>query len=98
MTVTAPTQVFDLLDLVNLVAAAKDWELQFDSGPGDYREVMFHKQDRDGRDVEINVEFDFTGRIERSEKRYNGALYYRYYVEKDFSSADVHIATLRLFG
>ena len=49
---TAPTQVFDLLDLVNLVAAAKGWELQFDSGPGDYREVMFHKMDRK-RDGEI---------------------------------------------
>ena len=46
---------------------------------------------------EITVEFDFTGRIERSEYRRNGEWFERHHVMTDFTTADVHVATLNLF-
>jgi hypothetical protein len=42
------------------------------------------------------VEFDFTGRIERSEYRRNGEWFERHHVMTDFTTADVHVATLNL--
>ena len=46
---------------------------------------------------EITVEFDFTGRIERSEYRRGGKWFERHHVTTDVTTADVHIATLNLF-
>ena len=63
-------KTFDVLDLVNMVAAQHEWDLWFDSGSGDDREVILAKQGKVTK--EITVEFDFTGRIERSEYRRNG--------------------------
>ena len=55
-------KTFDVLDLVNMVAAQREWDLWFDSGSGDDREVIFAKEGKVTK--EITVEFDFTGRIE----------------------------------
>ena len=88
-------KTFDLLDLVNMVAEQHEWDLWFDSGSGDDREVIFAKKGKVTR--EITVEFDFTGRIERSEYRRNGEWYERHQVMTDFTTADVHLATLNLF-
>ena len=88
-------KTFDVLDLVNMVAAQHEWDLWFDSGSGDDREVIFAKKGEVTK--EITVEFDFTGRIERSEYRRNGESYERHQVMTDFTTADVHVATLNLF-
>ena len=88
-------KTFDMLDLVNMVAAQHEWDLWFDSGSGDDREVIFAKKGKVTK--EITVEFDFTGRIERSEYRRNGKWFERHHVTTDFTTADVHIATLNLF-
>ena len=39
-------KTFDVLDLVNMVAAQHEWDLWFDSGSGDDREVIFAKKGR----------------------------------------------------
>jgi hypothetical protein len=88
-------KTFDMLDLVTMVAAQHEWDLWFDSGSGDDREVIFAKQGKVTK--EIRVEFDFTGRIERSEYRRNGKWFERHQVMTDFTPADVHVATLNLF-
>jgi len=88
-------KTFDVLDLVNMVAAQHEWDLWFDSGSGADREVVFAKEGKVTK--EITVEFDFTGRIERSEYRRNGKWFERHHVTTDFTTADVHIATLNLF-
>ena len=88
-------KTFDVLDLVNMVAAQHEWDLWFDSGPGADREVIFAKGGKVTK--EITVEFDFTGRIERSEYRRNGERFERHHVMTDFTTADVHVATLNLF-
>ena len=88
-------KTFDVLDLVTMVAAQHAWDLWFDSGSGDDREVIFAKQGKVTK--EITVEFDFTGRIERSEYRRNGKWFERHHVMTDFTTADVHVATLDLF-
>lgn len=88
-------KTFDVLDLVNMVAAQHAWDLWFDSGSGDDREVIFAKQGKVTK--EITVEFDFTGRIERSEYRRNGEWFERHHVMTGFTTADVHVATLNLF-
>ena len=51
-------KTFDVLDLVNMVAAQHEWDLWFDSGSGDDREVIFAKKGKVTK--EITVEFDFT--------------------------------------
>ena len=88
-------KTFDVLDLVTMVAAQHAWDLWFDSGSGDGREVIFAKQGKVTK--EITVEFDFTGRIERSEYRRNGEWFERHHVMTGFTTADVHVATLDLF-
>jgi hypothetical protein len=88
-------KTFDVLDLINMVAAQHDWDLWFDSGSRADREVVFAKEGKVTK--EITVEFDFTGRIERSEYRCNGVWFERHHVMTDFTTADVHVATLNLF-
>src|SRR6476660_2923311 len=78
-------KTFDVLDLVNMVAAQHEWDLWFDSGSGDDREVIFAKKGKVTK--EITVEFDFTGRIERSEYRRNGKWFERHHVTTDVTTA-----------
>jgi hypothetical protein len=92
---TMQTKTFDVIDLINLVAAEHDWDLSFDSGPGDTRELIFSRTNRFGLEVEIVL--DFTGRIECSEYRRNDELFRRNAVDKWSSAVDVHILTLGLF-
>jgi hypothetical protein len=91
------TKTFDVIDLINLVAADNDWDLSFDSGPGDTRELIFSRTNRFGTGLEVEIVFDFTGRIERSEYRRDGELFHRNAVDKWTSAADVHTLTLELF-
>jgi hypothetical protein len=91
-------KTFDVVDLVSLVAGQRDWDLSFDSGPyGDTREIIYSRTNRLGIDLEITVELDFAGRIERSEFRREGKWYERHCVMPDYTVADVHIGTLNLF-
>ena len=55
------TQTFDVIDLINLVAADHDWDLCFDSGPGDTRELIFSRTSRFGIGLEVEIVLDFTG-------------------------------------
>ena len=91
------TQTFDVIDLINLVAADHDWDLFFDSGPGDSRELIFSRTSRFDAVLEVDIVFDFTGRIECSEYRHDGELFQRNAVDKRTSAADVHTLTLELF-
>jgi hypothetical protein len=91
------TQTFDVIDLINLVAADLEWDLCFDSGPGDTRELIFSRTNRFDVDLEVEIVLDFTGRIERSEYRRDGELFHRNAVDKWTSAADVHVMTLELF-
>lgn len=91
------TQTFDVIDLINLVAADHDWDLSFDSGPGDTRELIFSRRNRLDADLEVDIVFDFTGRIERSEYRRDDELFHRNAVDRWTSAADVHVLTLELF-
>jgi hypothetical protein len=91
------TKTFDVIDLINLVAADHDWDLSFDSGPGDTRELIFSRTNRFGTGLEIEIVFDFTGRIERSEYQRDGELFHRNAVDNWTSAADVHTLTLELF-
>ena len=88
------TQTFDVIDLINLVAAEHDWDLTFDSGPGDSRELIFGWLDGD---MEIDVVLDFTGRVEVSDYRRDGVLCRRNAVDWRTSTADVQLMTLELF-
>lgn len=90
------TKTFDVIDLINLVAA-HDWDLCFDSGPGDTRELIFSGTNRFDTGLEVEIVLDFTGRIERSEYRRDGELFRRNAVDKWTSAADVHVLTLDLF-
>ena len=91
------TKTFDVIDLINLVAADHDWDLSFDSGPGDTRELIFSRTSRFDIDLEVEIVLDFTGRIERSEYRRDDELFHRNSVDKWTSAADVHVMTLELF-
>jgi hypothetical protein len=91
------TKTFDVIDLINLVAADHDCDLCFDSGPGDTRELIFSRSSRFDADLEVDIVFDFTGRIECSEYRRDGELFHRNAVDKRTSAADVHTLTLGLF-
>ena len=91
------TKTFDVIDLINLVAAEHDWDLSFDSGPGDTRELIFSATNRCDTDLEVEIVFDFTGRIECSQYRRDGELFHRNAVDKWTSAADVHVLTLDLF-
>jgi len=91
------TQTFDVVDLINLVAADHDWDLLFDSGPGDGRELIFSRRDGFGVGLEVAIVLDFTGRIECSECRRDGVVVHRYAVDTGTSSADVQVMTLALF-
>jgi hypothetical protein len=90
-------KTFDVVDLVSLIAGQRDWDLSFDSGPGDIREFIYSRTNRFGIELEITVEFDFAGRIERSEYRRAGQCFHRNAVDKWTTSADVHTLTLDLF-
>ena len=65
------TQTFDVIDLINLVAADQEWDLFFDSGPGGSRELIFGRFDGG---LEVDIVLDFTGRVEVSEYRRDGEL------------------------
>ena len=91
------TKTFDVIDLINLVAAEHGWDLSFDSGPGDTRELIFSRTNRCDTDLEVEIVFDFTGRIECSEYRRDGELFHRNAVGRCTSAADVHVMTLELF-
>ena len=91
------TKTFDVIDLINLVAGQHDWDLSFDSGPGDTRELIFSPTSRFDTDLEVEIVFDFTGRIECSEYRRDGELFRRNAVGRLTSAADVHVMTLELF-
>lgn len=90
-------QTFNVIDLVNLVAGEHDWDLWFDSGPGDTRELIFGRTNRFDGDLEVDIVFDFTGRIEVSEYRRDGELFRRNAVDGSTSAADVHVRTLEMF-
>ncbi|GFG52292.1 hypothetical protein CQY20_06220 [Mycolicibacterium agri] len=91
------THTFSVIDLINLVAAEHDWDLWFDSGPGDTRELIFCRPNRFGGDLEVDIVLDFTGRVELSEYRRGGELLRRNAVDRRISAADVHVMTLELF-
>ncbi|RDH76908.1 hypothetical protein DVS77_18925 [Mycolicibacterium moriokaense] len=91
------TRTFDVVDLINLVAADHDWDLCFDSGPGDSRELIYSRTDRSGADLELQIALDFTGRIERADFRREGEVVRHIGVDKWTSAADVHVLTLELF-
>lgn len=91
------TQAFCVVDLINLIAAEHDWDLWFDSGPGDTREMIFSRASRFDTDVEVQIVFDFVGRIELSEYRRDGEVVRRNAVDTWTSAADVHVLTLELF-
>ena len=86
-----------MIDLINLVAADHDWDLCFDSGPSDTRELIFSRTNRFDTALEVEIVLDFTGRIERSDYRCDGELIHRNAVDKWTSAADVHVLTLDLF-
>ena len=90
-------QTFDVIDLINLVAGEHDWDLSFDSGPGDTRELIFSRTNRFDIDLEVEIVLDFTGRIECSQYRRDGELFHRNAVDKLTSAADVHVLTFDLF-
>ena len=90
-------KTFDVVDLINLVAAEHDWDLSFDSGPGDVRELIYSATDRLAADLEVEIVLDFTGRIELSDYRRDGEPVHRNAVDKWTSAADVHVLTLDLF-
>ena len=90
-------QTFDVIDLINLVAADHGWDLSFDSGPGNTRELIFSRTNRFDVALEVEIVLDFTGRIERSEYRRDGELFHRNAVDRWISAADVHVLTLELF-
>ena len=91
------TKTFDVIDLINLVAAEHDWDLFFDSGPGDSRELIFSRTSPFDGDLEVDIVLDFTGRIEVSEYRRDGELCRRHTVDKRTSAADVQLMTLEHF-
>lgn len=91
------TKTFDVVDLINLAAAERDWDLSFDSGPGDVRELVFSRISPLGASVDVVIMLDFTCRIERSEYRRDGDLLHRHVVDRSTSAADLHVLTLELF-
>lgn len=91
------TKTFDVIDLINLVAAQHDWDLSFDSGPGDVRELIFSRATHLGADLDVAILLDFTCRIERSEYLRDGHLLHRHVVDRSTSAADLHVLTLELF-
>lgn len=91
------TQTFNVIDLINLVAADHNWDLWFDSGPGDTRELIFARANRCEGNVEVDIVLDFIGRIELSEYRRDGELCRRHAVDRCTSAADVHVLTLEMF-
>jgi hypothetical protein len=64
-----------VIDLISLIAADRDWDLFFDSGPSDGRELIFSRTSRFDGDPEVDIFLDFTGRVEVSEYRRDGELY-----------------------
>ena len=91
------TKTFDVIDLINLVAADHDWDLWFDSGPGDTRELIFARANRLEGHLQVDIVLDFTGRIELSEYRRDGEVCRRHAVDRSTSAADVHVLTLEMF-
>lgn len=94
---TMQTKTFDVVDLINLVAGQHDWDLSFDSGPGDTRELIYSRTDPCGADLDVEIVLDFTGRIEVSDYRRDGETVHRNAVDTLISTADVHVMTLDLF-
>ena len=46
-------KTFDVLDLVNMVAAQHEWDLWFDSGSGADREVVFAKEGKVTKEITV---------------------------------------------
>jgi hypothetical protein len=91
------TKTFDVINLINLVVADHEWDLFFDSGPGDSRELIFSRTGQFNGDLEVDIVLDFKGRIDVSEYRRDGELCRRNTVDKRTSAADVQLMTLELF-
>jgi hypothetical protein len=92
------TKTFDVIDLIKLIAADRDWDLFFDSGPGDGRELIFSRTSRFDGDLEVDIFLDFTGRVEVSEYRRDGELYRRIKVDRRTPGADVQLMTFELLA